>query len=228
MDRSIHVPWHAGGWSYLCLADALAADSCHATIDLPALSITAQNFRGMIAAFVNVCSHRCIQMRAPGLGRGSLRCPYHGWAYDAVGVPAGIPDNDSFYGLDRAARRALALKPAVVHRCGGLLFVAAIGAAPLGEFLGAAFESLAAVEIAEAWTVARFRTRGAPAQGREGLSLDLHDGWCLIRSRVALGDGLHDSTVQLLHAGRRPVTEAPPAFRQALADHESRHLPADS
>ena len=113
----------ARSWVFACPADVLAEDGAHATVDLPALSLTVQNFHGRLAAFWNVCSHRAVQIRPAGHGRGLLRCPYHGWTYNGAGVPVGIPDNALFYGLDRAARDCLALRPAAIAARGGAVFL---------------------------------------------------------------------------------------------------------
>ncbi len=209
-------------WIFAALAAELAGDGNHATVDLPDLSLTVQNFRGRLAAFWNVCSHRSVQMRPAGRGRGALRCPYHGWMYDAAGVPVGIPDNALFYGLDAAARCALALRPAAMAACGNFLFLRGSDAGPdLAETLGPAFAALA---VAETGRIAAARTARLPvppdwpaprpdAVRAEGLVLEHEGGWHLLRTLLPTGDGW-DAGAVLLHTA--PGT--PPAWMQAALD----------
>jgi nitrite reductase/ring-hydroxylating ferredoxin subunit len=109
-------------WFFVCPADLLDEDQSHVTIDLPELSVTIQNFRGLLAGFWNVCSHRAAEMRPAGYGQGLLRCPYHGWTYNGDGVPVGIPENEALFGLDAEAKRKLALKPIRVMLVAGGIF----------------------------------------------------------------------------------------------------------
>lgn len=130
------------GWFCLTVRERLDDDGSHITVDLPTLSVTVQNFRGVLRGFVNACSHRGTQMREAGCGHGPLRCPYHGWVYNVDGVPVGVPDNELLFGLDRAAREALALRPVVVATWGHFVFAAVD---PGTEALTTALGSLAAM-----------------------------------------------------------------------------------
>ncbi|MEI9985269.1 MAG: SRPBCC family protein [Aliidongia sp.] len=77
-------------------------------------------------------------MRSERRGNGLLRCPYHGWTYNEEGVPVGIPGNSEWFGLDRSARRALALPSIAVASCGNLVFARISPEGPsLEEFFGA-------------------------------------------------------------------------------------------
>ena len=111
------------GWFCLTVRDRLVDDGSHMTVDLPELSITVQNFSGVLRGFWNVCAHRGTKMRSAGCGVGVLRCPYHGWVYNAQGIPTGIPDNDLLFRLDRAARKTLALRPVDVECFGRFVFI---------------------------------------------------------------------------------------------------------
>ena len=57
---------------------------------------------GGVRAFLNVCRHRGARV-AKGCGHSErvFVCPYHGWSYDRRGTLVGIPDGDSFAGVDR-------------------------------------------------------------------------------------------------------------------------------
>ncbi len=142
-DPLTAVSWRTG-WFCLTIRDRLAVDGQHVTVDLPELSITVQNFRGALGGYWNVCSHRGTQMREAGCGVGPLRCPYHGWVYNAHGIPIGIPDNDLLFGLDATARKRLALRRVEVEILGRLVFVRVDpGTEPLIEALGSRIEALA-------------------------------------------------------------------------------------
>jgi phenylpropionate dioxygenase-like ring-hydroxylating dioxygenase large terminal subunit len=121
-DPLTAISWRTG-WFCLTIRDRLAEDGQHVTVDLPDLSVTVQNFRGSLRGYWNVCSHRGTQMRHAGYGMGPLRCPYHGWVYNAEGIPIGIPDNELLFDLDAAARRQLALRSVEVEPIGRLVFV---------------------------------------------------------------------------------------------------------
>lgn len=175
------------------LAEALAHDGDHATLDLAACSITAQNFRGTLKAFWNVCSHRAIQMRDGGdgdaqRGHGILRCPYHGWSYDAAGIPRGIPDNDWLYGLDAAGCRALALRPAGLRQWGNFLFVHPdLTDAGVDEIGPGALPIIHDQECVR--RMARLIDRdGATGTMADGFTIDREGDWVLWRRCIVRGD----------------------------------------
>nr|WP_246463142.1 Rieske 2Fe-2S domain-containing protein [Nitrospirillum iridis] len=87
------------------------------------IPVVVQNFQGVLKAFRNVCSHRYALIHDQPCGRGLLRCAYHGWVYDAAGVPIGIPFDDSDFHLDGAARQRLALTPVGLALAGGQVWV---------------------------------------------------------------------------------------------------------
>ncbi len=84
---------------------------------------------GQARAFINVCSHRGSKV-VDGCGRGqrAFSCPYHGWTYDLGGKLVGIPDRDSFAGLDVAAH---GLRELPVVEKYGLIWVRPSPGAPL-------------------------------------------------------------------------------------------------
>jgi len=126
-------------WFYLCTEDDLAAPNAFVTTRIGAVPLVAQNLKGRVVAFRNVCTHRFAVIHGEVAGCGPLRCPYHGWTFDAEGVPVGLPFNPTDFQLDAEGRRRLALNPASLARCGRLVFVRVATEGPtLEEQLGSA------------------------------------------------------------------------------------------
>jgi phenylpropionate dioxygenase-like ring-hydroxylating dioxygenase large terminal subunit len=58
---------------------------------------------GKVRAFMNVCAHRGAKVvDGCGSGKRAFSCPYHGWTYDDAGKLVGLPDPQSFPGVDPA------------------------------------------------------------------------------------------------------------------------------
>ena len=77
---------------------------------------------GRVRSFLNVCRHRGARVASGhGAGRRRFACPYHGWTYDCRGRLTGVPDRESFAGLDLAGRHLVEL-PLVEE--GGMLWSA--------------------------------------------------------------------------------------------------------
>jgi phenylpropionate dioxygenase-like ring-hydroxylating dioxygenase large terminal subunit len=75
---------------------------------------------GTVRAFANICRHRGAPV-ASGCGNArAFSCPYHGWTYALDGKLAGIPDEGSFAGIDKAAHGLLQL---AAGESRGLMFV---------------------------------------------------------------------------------------------------------
>ena len=90
-----------------------------------------------IRAFVNICAHRGCTVVLDQVGNAtSLRCPYHGWQYDADGRVSRIPDAWSFAPYNKVGTHRL--RPLDSEECGALLFVRMGSNAPqsLRGFLG--------------------------------------------------------------------------------------------
>jgi choline monooxygenase len=131
-------------WQLVALRHELRQHQDFVMADIAGRSILVQNFDGSLRGFDNVCSHRHARLRQAECGNGLLRCPYHGWTYNAEGVPVGIPGNAEYFGLDRTARQALALRPVAVECCGDLVFARLAADGPdLATALGAYGEPLA-------------------------------------------------------------------------------------
>jgi len=141
-----HAAIFAKAWQFVGLKRSLANHNDWLTANLGGRSILVQNFDGALNGFRNVCSHRHARLKNEPTGNGLLRCPYHGWTYNHEGVPVGIPGNAEWFGLDRAARCALALPPVAVEICGELVFARLAAEGPsLIEFLGPYYDLLAQV-----------------------------------------------------------------------------------
>jgi choline monooxygenase len=167
-------------WQFVGLKSSLANHNDWLTADLAGRSIVVQNFDGALSGFGNVCSHRHARLKGECRGNGMLRCPYHGWTYNSEGVPVGIPGNAEFFGLDRAARRDLALPPVAVANCGDLVFARLAEAGPsLAEFLGpyhailAAASSCLSVPFAEQAIIWRCNWKIGVESAIEGYHVDL-------------------------------------------------------
>lgn len=77
---------------------------------------------GVAHAFLNICTHRCIQLsRERDAKRGGLiTCPYHAWTFNLKGDVVGLPREDVFPGLDRAKHKLVELE---CVEAGGLIWV---------------------------------------------------------------------------------------------------------
>lgn len=132
-------------WQLVGLAGDLSRHNDFVTAEIGGRSILVQNFDGALRGFHNVCAHRHARLHKDSCGNQFLQCPYHGWTYNADGVPVGIPGNNRFFGLDAPARQGLALTPVAVATLGRFVFArldpdgpslpAALGAyaQPIGE-----------------------------------------------------------------------------------------------
>lgn len=84
---------------------------------------------GRVRAFRNACRHRGAQL-VEGMGcKAALTCRYHAWTYGLDGRLRGVPHEDGFPGLDKAAH---GLVPVTAVEKAGLLFVTQDGASDGG------------------------------------------------------------------------------------------------
>ena len=91
---------------------------------------------GRVRAFHNVCSHRGNKVATDARGQcRAFVCGFHGWAYDLQGGLAHVPDEEQFFGLDKAA---CGLKAVAADVWEGFVFInlSPEPAQPLGEFIG--------------------------------------------------------------------------------------------
>ena len=124
-------------WILVGLMRDLAEHNDYVAKDIGGVSVVVQNFHGELRALHNVCSHRGSLIRTAPCGNAPLRCPYHGWTYDAGGVPIGIPGNREHFRFEDAQKRALSLRGFELAVCGRFVFVRVIPGGPdLETFLG--------------------------------------------------------------------------------------------
>ena len=83
-------------WVFAGMRSELASDGDFMRLALAGSELIVRNSRGVVRAFVNVCSHRHSRLCLEARGNGPMRCPYHGWVYSHEGIPVGIPFKDQF------------------------------------------------------------------------------------------------------------------------------------
>lgn len=117
-------------WQLACHANSIPNPGDFTTVELGADSLVIVRDReGVIRGFHNVCRHRGARL-VDGSGRcpGLMVCPYHGWSYQLDGRLNGVPNRDSFPGIDR---EAFGLKPVHVSLLFGLVFVCVAESPPV-------------------------------------------------------------------------------------------------
>jgi phenylpropionate dioxygenase-like ring-hydroxylating dioxygenase large terminal subunit len=83
--------------------------------------IVVRDRAGKINAFHNVCSHRLNKIATEPCGKTKkFFCKFHGWAYDLDGRLTGVPDERSFFDLDKSK---LGLTPISCDVWQGFIFV---------------------------------------------------------------------------------------------------------
>jgi choline monooxygenase len=125
--------------SWLCVGFTEDLKNHHdfVTAQIGDRGIVVQNFQGQLRAFRNVCSHRYSRIQTQRCGNRPLQCPYHGWTFDAQGLPSGIPMNRQCFGFEDPDKKRLALKGYAVETVGHFVFVRMSPEGPtLKEFLG--------------------------------------------------------------------------------------------
>lgn len=83
----------ASGWVFAGFAHEFARPGDVRPVEIggkPVLLVKGAD--GAIAAFHNVCRHRCLKLvDEPGNAGKLIRCPYHAWAYDLTGALRAFP-----------------------------------------------------------------------------------------------------------------------------------------
>lgn len=135
-------------WSYACLTRDIPGHNDYVTLSVGSRSVIVQNFDGTIKAFDNVCSHRGCRIRTEATGNGIIRCPYHSWTYNSIGMPVGVPSAELAFQLTDADRAGLALVPWQVELCGDLVFIRrGAGGSNLREQLGDLYDELLRISV---------------------------------------------------------------------------------
>lgn len=130
-------------WVCVAFTDDLRSHHDFVTTQIGSHAIVVQNFRGTLKAFRNVCSHRFSRIQTEPCGNRPLTCPYHGWSYDADGIPIGIPFNAAAFNFGAADRAQLALGAYELETCGRFVFVRMKSGGPsLRAFLGRVHDDL--------------------------------------------------------------------------------------
>ncbi|HEX8224744.1 MAG TPA: aromatic ring-hydroxylating dioxygenase subunit alpha [Allosphingosinicella sp.] len=110
------------GFQFAGLSHELANDRDFVCVDFLGTAVVVQNFKGVIKAFQNVCTHRFNRIQTEDRGNSPLRCRYHGWTFDVAGFPVGLPKRDQFLAADGSNAQALCLPEYRVESCGSFVF----------------------------------------------------------------------------------------------------------
>jgi phenylpropionate dioxygenase-like ring-hydroxylating dioxygenase large terminal subunit len=145
--RSECEAFFPGQWVCVGSTRQVPNDDDFLTFSVGLRNVVVQNFAGELRAFTNVCSHRFNRIHTEDYGNRTLMCRYHGWGYDAEGVPNRIPSRPRFEGISACDH---ALERWRLETCGSLIFVCLRpDAPPLRERLGECFDAVA--EISDAF-----------------------------------------------------------------------------
>jgi phenylpropionate dioxygenase-like ring-hydroxylating dioxygenase large terminal subunit len=114
-------------------------------------SLIVGRYGGKIKIFENRCPHRSSQIYNCESGNRELKCPFHGWTFDAEGAARAIPQQREAFGFSDDDKKKLTLKNFKVEQIGELIFVRMPGCQKsLREFLGSTRDSLSAFDAT--WT----------------------------------------------------------------------------
>jgi len=111
-------------WLYVGTLAELATPGSWITAEQGGRSWIVTNTPDGLRCFRNVCSHRHSRILEGERGCGPLRCGYHGWTYDAEGIPTGLPGQRDNFDLTGAERLALRLPQGHVASVGNFVFMA--------------------------------------------------------------------------------------------------------
>lgn len=107
-------------WFYAGRADQLAGAGAYRVLDIAGESVILVRSDEGVHAHLNFCRHRGSRLLCgEGVVRGSIRCPYHAWAYALDGTLVASP----FVPDDAIAPESRRLHRAAVEEWRGFLFV---------------------------------------------------------------------------------------------------------
>jgi phenylpropionate dioxygenase-like ring-hydroxylating dioxygenase large terminal subunit len=124
--------WHAReqtavfgrNWLYVGTLAELSEPGSWITVENCGRSWIVARTEAGLRCFRNVCSHRHSRILEGERGCGPIRCGYHGWTYDAEGVPTGLPGQRDNFDLNPTERLALRLPPGRVASVANFVFMA--------------------------------------------------------------------------------------------------------
>ncbi len=109
-------------WQIVChTSDLPGKGDWHSFDYLGESIIVVRGTDDVIRAFTNVCRHRGSRILDGSSGCAKkLVCPYHAWTYELDGRLSGVPDSDSYPGLDKSRH---GLVPVTLEIWNGFVFV---------------------------------------------------------------------------------------------------------
>jgi phenylpropionate dioxygenase-like ring-hydroxylating dioxygenase large terminal subunit len=122
-------------WQYVGRLESLQKSGDYLTAVIGRVPVVVvRNQRSELAAFVNVCRHRCSEVVQGSGHRNVLQCHYHAWTYDLDGRLVSAPRSDREASFDA---EELCLASVQVDAWGPFVFVnASADSAALAEQLG--------------------------------------------------------------------------------------------
>lgn len=138
------------GWHVIATTGELAAPGDFVTGDIAGVAVQVRNFDGQLQVLSNVCAHRhCLINSQPSGHAAKMRCPYHGWEYQADGRTGRIPQPKNFVPFDKEQLRLPAYR---VETVGQLVFVN-VGDEPgtLRDWLGEDFHRFLEERFGSGW-----------------------------------------------------------------------------
>lgn len=107
----------------ITVSGALPHPKSHVVIrDYKVPVLLTRDAQGVVRAFVNVCTHRAVELcQAREVSGGSLiTCPYHAWSFGLDGALVALPRAEVFPGLDKSKLGLIEFESA---EAGGLIWV---------------------------------------------------------------------------------------------------------
>ena len=104
-----------GGPRIVAASSELSPGSCRPYDREGIAALLVRDAGGSLRAFANACRHRATRLVDTACAAKALTCPYHGWTYDLAGQLIHVPHQETFAGLDCAARGLRELEVAERH-----------------------------------------------------------------------------------------------------------------
>ena len=134
-------------WLFAGTTASLPNENDFLLLKTPDRSVIVGRYGGRIKAFENRCPHRSSRLHDCDSGNRPLKCPFHGWTFDADGVLHGVPGNSELFGFSETERKKHGLRSFETESIGDLIFVRMPGCRrSLHEELGTMFDALTAFD----------------------------------------------------------------------------------